>query len=217
MGEENYRDPVKKLLRLGDVRKFKDVPNYLTYGLKAEHIPDLIRMAIDEDLLWADSETKEVWGPIHAWRALGQLKAEEAIEPLLGLVAPLDEEGDDWVGEEMPNIFGNIGPAAIPALERYVPDTSFTCSVRIIAVRSLESIARKHPGSRDSVVAFLTRQLEKLEGGEDGESINAFLILSLVELKAVESAPEIEMAFLGNCVDEMVMGDWDVVKEELGL
>jgi HEAT repeat protein len=36
----------------------------------------------DEAPLWADQNSMEVWAPVHAWRALGQLRAEEAIKPL---------------------------------------------------------------------------------------------------------------------------------------
>src|SRR5438093_123369 len=76
----DYKDPVARLLTLGDARPVKTWPNYLELGLSREHVPELIRMATDDELNWADSESLEVWAPIHAWRALGQLRAEEAAE-----------------------------------------------------------------------------------------------------------------------------------------
>jgi hypothetical protein len=51
-----------------------------------DQVPELIRMALDEDLHWADTESAEVWAPLHAWRTLAQLRAEAAVEPLIGLL-----------------------------------------------------------------------------------------------------------------------------------
>ena len=51
MTTTSYPPPVDKLLALGDARDSKSHwPNYLVYGLGPEHIPDLIRMATDEEL-----------------------------------------------------------------------------------------------------------------------------------------------------------------------
>ena len=103
MGTESYAPPVDKLLTYGDGREIgenpKDWPQYLELGIGPEHISDLIRMATDEELRWAESDTLEVWAPIHAWRTLGALHAEEASEPLLSLLKEIDENDDDWVGE----------------------------------------------------------------------------------------------------------------------
>ena len=46
----------------------------------------------------------------HAWRALGQLRAIEAVEPLLAMQNRLDEERDDWYLGEFAEVFGQIGP-----------------------------------------------------------------------------------------------------------
>lgn len=44
----------------------------------------------------SESEGPEIWGPIHARRALGQLCAEPAIEPPLQLLNALVEIEHDW-------------------------------------------------------------------------------------------------------------------------
>lgn len=77
----SYPPPVDKLLTYGDCRNFRDWPDYLALGFTHEHVDDLIRMGTSEELNWADSDSPEVWAPIHAWRVLGQLKAEAAITP----------------------------------------------------------------------------------------------------------------------------------------
>lgn len=80
----SYPSPVDKLLTYGDARLGADSwPNYLELGFGPEHIPDLIRMATDEALNTAETEDMAVWVPTHAWRTLGQLRAEAAIKPLL--------------------------------------------------------------------------------------------------------------------------------------
>lgn len=94
-----YGPPVDQLLTYGEGQSVSpdDWPNYLALGLGPEHIPDLIRMATDEDLNWADSDSLEVWAPLHAWRTLGQFRAEAAVAPLLTLVGTLPD--NDWVME----------------------------------------------------------------------------------------------------------------------
>src|SRR6266487_3136405 len=219
MDTASYPAPIDKLLSYGDAGEVgenpKDWSQYLELGLGPEHIPDLIRMATDEELRWAESNSLEVWAPIHAWRALGALRAEAAIEPLLSLFKDIEENDDEWAMEELPEVYGMIGPAAIPALERYIDDTSHPTWPRVTARQCLEEIAKRHPESRDDCVAILTRQLERFE--ENDDELNAFLISSLVHLKALEAAPVMEQAFAADRVETFIMGDWDDVQVELGL
>jgi hypothetical protein len=214
MNTINYPQPVDKLLTLGDARNVRNWSDYLALGLGPEHIPDLIRMATDEEL-WADPESIEVWAPVHAWRALGQLRAEAVAEPLLGLLHRIDDDQSDWVGEEIPEVMGMIGPAAIPALATYLADSSRGLWARVAASASLSEIGQRHPASRADCVAVLTRQLERYE--ENDKTINADVIAALIELKAVETAPMMERAFAARRVDYSVSGDWEDVQIEMGL
>ncbi len=113
--------PVDKLLALGDCSKFREWPNYLELGLREEHITDLIRMATDEALHMADSESMEVWAPIHALRALGQLRAEAAIQPIIGLFNRT-KASDNYAVAGFFRVMGMIGPTAIPALAAFIAD-----------------------------------------------------------------------------------------------
>ncbi|HXG63891.1 MAG TPA: PBS lyase [Blastocatellia bacterium] len=213
MNTENYSPPVDKLLALGDPRDSREWPNYLEFGLTSEQIPDLIRMVTDKELNEAPGDSREVWAPLHAWRALGQLRAGAAIEPLMRLFH--EQEDDDWAGTELPTVFGMIGPPAIPSLAAYMADESRGMFPRISAVESLENIAKMHPDARAECVAIITRQLERFAQQEP--TFNAFLISSLVELGAVESASLIERAFAADSVDVSIGGDWDDVQVDLGL
>ena len=211
----SYAPPVDQLLTYGVGQSVSsdDWPNYLELGLGPEQIPELIRMATDEDLNWADSDSLEVWAPIHAWRALGQLRAEAAVEPLLSLFESLDES--DWVMEELPEVFAMIGPAALAALAAYIADVSIDEEARISAIPSVEQIGMRWPEARPACVALLMKQLERF--AENEPEVNGFLILGLVELHAAEAAPLIERAFAARRVDFMVMGDWEDVQVKLGL
>ena len=208
-----YPPPVDQLLALGDVRGDREWRDYPALGLGPEHVPALIRMATDHDLNEADEESDEVWAPLHAWRALGQLRAQAAIEPLLGQFEELDDS--DWFTEEMPEVFGLIGPVAIPALVAYLADEERGTYPRVTAVTCLQQIGQQYPEARDDCVAALTRQLEAFR--QNDPTLNAFLMLSLTKLQAVEAAPLMERAFAEETVDELVMGDWDDVQVELGL
>jgi hypothetical protein len=208
-----YSSPVSELLTLGDCRHFREWPNYLDLGLRSEHVPELIEMATDEELNWADSESLEVWAPVHAWRALGQLRAVPAVEPLLDLLHELEDS--DWVTEELPQVYGMIGREAIPALARYLNAASHGLWPRVTAAFSLERIAAADPSARDECVTVLSRQLERFT--KNDPTLNGFLIHYLVELRAVEEAPLMERAFAADRVDLSILGDWEDAQVGLGL
>jgi hypothetical protein len=120
-----YQDPIARLLDYGECYMAGGGPadlEWLDYvsdlGLTPEHVPDLIRLACDATLHTAEAEDPAVWAPTHAWRALGQLRAVEAVAPLLELLR--GHADDDWVDIELPYVFGLIGPGAIP----HVTDSS---------------------------------------------------------------------------------------------
>jgi len=213
MSKLNYAPPVDKLLTMGDCRDFRKWPDYLELGLNAEHIPDLIRMATDAKLNWADPASVEVWAPIHAWRALGQLRAAAAIEPLLNL---FDEMIDsDWIDETMPRVFGLIGPAAIPALSAFMAGTKHDMYARIAASTCLEHIGNRHRAAKPACAAAVAAELEKFAGHDP--TFNAFLISALIDLEASEFLPLINRVFMADRVDESVVGDRDDVRAEFGL
>ncbi len=216
---EAYAPPVDQLLSYGEAQMSEDWPDYLALGLEGEHIPDLIRMATDEALLGRGLGYENAWGPTHAWRALGQLRAETAIEPLLDLFHFIDDRQDEWMTEELPQVYGMIGAAAIPALSTYLADNSHGQHARIAAAASLEAIGIQHPEARDACIAALTRYLEQGSAGEvtSDPSLNGFVIRALIQLEAVESAPAIERVFADDAVDFLITGDWQDVQVDLGL
>jgi hypothetical protein len=212
---DSYQPPVSRLLEIGDPRE-RPNDDYLALGIGAEHIPELIRMAQDADLDNAGSDSAEVWAPVHARRALGRLRAEPAIQPLLGLLHRIDDEDDDWI-DDLSTVFGQIGPAALAPLEAYVASDQHPLHARGIASEGLVSVGKLHPASREAAVAALTHLLENFAEPGREPALNAFLISDLVELDAVEAAPLMQRAFAARVVAEDVIGDWQAVQVELGL
>jgi len=188
-------------------------PDYLALGIGSEHIPDLIRMATDEALEETDEESVAVWAPIHARRTLGLLQAEAAIEPLFSLFTGMYES--DWVTEELPEVFGMIGQAALPRLRATIADITTDEIVCIDAITCVEKIGIRWTEARSACVALLMEQLELFEINDP--EANGFLVSGLVELQAREAAPVIERAFASRCVDLTVMGNWEDVQVKLSL
>ena len=194
MSISDYQPPVAELLSYGDCRNYKEWPNYVQeLNLEEKHIPELIEMATDEELNQGDSDSPEVWSPVHAWRALGQLKASEALEPLLAL---LNNRDDDWISTDFPILCTLIGVEAIRDLEEFLADSSNHFYARSDAAESLKAISNQYPETRESNIAAIARELERFR--DNNPIFNGLLISTLVDLQAVETINLIEKAFKAN-------------------
>lgn len=219
MSTSTYTSPVNKLLSIGEPESVNPDhwPNYIELGLGPEDVSELIRMATDRQLRDLEEEVYEdqdpdFWAPIHAIRALSQLHAETAIEPLVNLLAELKD--DEWMFEEMPQVFGMVGPLAIPVLSAFLVDSSHDDYSRGYASESLAAIGKKYPESCLECIAALSKPLEAFE--ENDYELNSFLVTSLIDLKAIETLPLIQRAFEADRVDEFLV-DLDDVLVAFGL
>lgn len=176
-------------------------------------MPELLRICVDPDFNRASSDTQEAWAPVHAWRALGQLRANAAIVPLLDLLG--GDDVDDWAYDEIPEVLAMIGAPSLAELMGRLQDPTFGAWARVSVTSAMRDIARAEPEHRDGVVAALSKQLSKWYRQE--ETFNGFLISSLIDLRAIEALPLIEEAFGGNRVDLDVAGDWEDVQIEFGV
>lgn len=209
----DYRPPVAQLLALGDPFDGPDEISYRQLGLSEADVPELCRLVRAATLYDDAADDLEAYACVHAWRALGELRAEAAVDTLIGEFHHV--ETDDWVAEELPDILGKIGPGAIAALTAYLGDDSNETWARSIAISSLTAIAQSFPETRDRCVAILSDQLARF--AERDALLNALLIGELCTLDVVEAAPLMEQAFAAEAVDLMHMGDWEEVQIELGL
>lgn len=217
-----YSPPVDELLTLGRPDLEEEEVDYRSLGIGPEHIPELIRLLQDKELLVAaesvqDEDDPRWYAYIYAWRALGQLRAQEAIEPLLDMVAEnaVAEDWNDWILEELPSTIAQIGPQALPAVQARLRQISTDGRVSREYAHVLEQIAEKNPEIRAEAVAELCRMLET--AATNTSETNGFILAYLLELNAVEAWPAIERAFATGNIDESIAGDIDVAKWELGL
>jgi hypothetical protein len=204
----SYASPVNRLLSLGEPRR-NESRDYAALGLFADAVPELIRMATDEALNDGPQKSKLVWAPVHAWRALGQLRAPEAIAPLLTLFQRADDS-DDWVMSDLPEALALIGAPAIEPIASFLADSTRGEWARVTAADALGHIGQAHPELRAECVARLAKQLEKI--ADQPETVNTFVISALWDLRAVEAMPVIERAFASGRVDESVNGDLEDVQ-----
>lgn len=210
-----YQPPVADLLNYGKLKTTKrSWVDYVTeLGLTETHIPELIRMMTDEALWESDFEGSESWSVAHAWRALAQLQAVEAIAPFLSMFEKYED--DDWIRIDAPKVFELIGEAALPQLMEYLASNSYSEWTRFAIAEGIEHIAEYHPHSRENSVRVLVEQLEKY--AENGPHLNGMLVSALIELKVVKAAPLIERVYADKQIDDMVAGTWATVQVDLGL
>lgn len=216
-----YTGPVSKLLKLG--RPENPWYDYLTLGITSEDLPELIRLAQDNELRWLeqpddlldDEDLPDWYAQIHAWRALAQLKAEVAIQPLLRILRQIDDEDDDWLSSDAHRVFGMIGVAAIESLTNYLADENNPMYARSTTGSSLAEIGKIHPEARDRCINGIVVVLEKYETNDEG--LNGFLIGDLIDLDAVEQIDLIKKAFASERVDEFINGDVEDVQIDMGL
>ena len=216
MPDQNYSAPVAQLLSLGEP-DLEDWLNYESLGLQAEHIPELIRLVDDHALRWESPEDDPViYAAVHAWRALGQLKAEAAAPALVGLLEGVDTQWDEAASEELPEVFGRLGPACIPSLAEYLAkpyQENFWGAVT--AAEALVKIGELYPETKPECIQAISQQLEYYL--ENDATLNGFTISHLATLKASQAGALVERAFAAGKVDEGVMGDWEDYQVEVGL
>jgi len=210
----DYTGNAARLLSLGEIMGFGQWRDYLKLGLTSDDVPELLRMIDDESLYDLDLFGAEGWAPIHAWRALGQLRAAEAAEPLTRLLNRIETDDDDYAIEDIPTALAMIGAPAIAPLMTVVGDRDVSEYVRMAAIRAIAGAAQTDDEHRADVIRFLADVLDR---HEPERAINAYLVDALVGLRAVETAGSMEAAYQANVVALDLLGDWESVQVALGL
>jgi hypothetical protein len=184
--------PIARVLELGECQLRRDESKWRDYpalGLTEAHIPELIELATYEGTAETsprDEWEVKSWAQVHAWRALGQLKAAAAVQPLVDLLLRTNEEhGDEWIESEVPIALGMIGRAALLPLINLLLRESAGHFPRLCAADSLHCLAGRHPGLRLSVIHSLARQIERFETYE--AELNAFVAVFLMDLDEEQS------------------------------
>ncbi len=219
---------ISRLCEAENPRKFlewegQDGYYVTTCRISADDVPGLIDIALKwSDVDWTpnpipprtDEEIASLL-PVTAWRALADLQADAAVEPLLQLLRDCNDPHDEWLADDLPHFCSNIGEPAIQPLIPLAADPSLKEFVRTIALRSLGLVARNHPGTHERIVGCLTEIMAQAVEGH--RTFNSLLLEELVDLGAVQAAEPIERAFSRNLIDHGMVGDWEQVRRELGV
>lgn len=123
--DPSYSAPVAQLLELCEKPARQNPwPDYLALGLTREHVPELIRLLTDPDVQEYDEESaRGFWPPIHAWRALGQLQAEEALESIATLLQETGEDDEDDRASAVIRFSRYLGSGSLSKGNRHHPRT----------------------------------------------------------------------------------------------
>lgn len=212
-----YPAPVSDLLKLGRPALYAEKSaDYLALGLNSNHRSDLKALALDFNL-FCQGDEPDVYGPIHAWRALGQLGHPDDIAVLVKVLLVFDDT--DWASEELPEIFAQFGATALPALTELLADKTKIAQAgdwpRITAAECLPKIAKRHREARGECIRILTDQLK--QHAHNSPEFNGFLVSNLLDMEASESLPTLDAAYTAGHVDESICGDLQEVRAEFGL
>lgn len=104
-------------------------------------------MARDRGLYTADSESDEVWAPLHAFYALSELDVSAAVPELI----PLFDLDDDWLDTALPELLGKIGAPALEPIRAYLADRTRWIYGQAEACRALEKIAEQRAAALDDL------------------------------------------------------------------
>jgi len=204
---------VTQLLSLGG----GDVPrgdwiDYRAIGLTEADVPALVALMTDHRLN-VSPEPNEHWAPVHAWRALAQLSAVEAIQPLIDLRIELNN--DYWLGNEFSRVMAAIGPRALMPLTAMLRRDDLDPFIRGAMAEAIAEIGQTHMEVATPAADMLAEQLERFAG--QAAILNSLIIGSLIDLSAVRHADLIRRAMEEGPIDLRHQGDWEDVQIELGL
>ena len=170
-------------------------------------------MALDPALLDGDPDTAEVWAPVHAWRALGQLRAEASAAPLLDLLRV--PEMDDVAAGDLPEVFGMIGPSTLPLLANFLADRTNSEYGLAVGTSAVSTVGERTPACRDECIDILVRMLDPASGIDP--STSGFVASSLLDLKAVEAIDaRSAMRSRAGQSSPSIAGDLEDIELELG-
>ncbi len=217
--KNNYEKPVSELLEFGEA-DWTEWDDYSAFGFSQKHIPELIRLGKDRALIIGVDDAElgyaALWAPLHAWRALVQMQASEAIFPLLDVFDWTDEVDSDLISEGLSNAFQKFGSPVIEPLAMFLHEPYHKMWAYVSASEILGRIGVKHPETRDRVIEIITAALDEKYEHNDGD-INGYWISDLLDLKAVESYPVIKKAFDAKNVNLRIAGDLEDVELEFGM
>ena len=107
---------------------------YSHLDINKEDIAELIELACSLDLYYSDLE-EEYWIPVHAWRILCELDANEAVEPLISIFDKYEDDDCDILDIELPKVVASLSKGKhLKILSDILNDKSKNRNSRILAL-----------------------------------------------------------------------------------
>jgi hypothetical protein len=97
----------------------------------------------------------EWWAVTHATFLLGAIGGKDAAAPLVKSLFHAVKRENDWINEELPSIFGNLGPDALAPLKELAADRSWDWYLRNRVMCGLAALALKQPQLDKEIFAFI--------------------------------------------------------------
>jgi hypothetical protein len=210
-----YREELEKLFTLGKPEggnQQESWENYVReFSLNSDDIPSLIQIVLDNS--HEEFEEPKSWAAIHAWRALAQLKAKEAIPTFIEVLER--DVWEDWGWEDLPLILGQFGIDALEPVYQFALKHRGNFEIGLMTISTLEEIAKTDDKLIEPIKSMMMELLSEADKNDEG--VNGTIIGFLKDVKAYEALPLIEKAFAGDYVDTFVAGDWDDAQVAFGL
>ncbi len=91
------------------------------------------------------------WAVVHAVYLLGAISTADTVLPLLKSLRYAEACENDWITEELPSIFGRVGPAATEGLRKIATDLTSGWLARAVAFESLAAVTMLHPDGEEDI------------------------------------------------------------------
>jgi HEAT repeat protein len=176
--------PIRELGQDFSVHDWKDYRSVLP----PEELDEAYLLALLSDESFNDEPTESPlpWVPLHAWRALAQLHATSAIEPMVRIASSPD---DSHAYGDFTKFSAEIGESAIAPLQAILADRSRPELQRTVAAKGLGGIGCQATGAtRAGIVESLMDQIRNNPG--DGW-INGTAVAALVAMDERTVGPEV--------------------------
>ena len=194
-----YSPQTTALMRHESIGYGKKWPNFPElYQLTEKHVSELLFMTLDPDI-----EDEYPSAHTHAWRALGQLRAENAVPILLDQFA---DESSIYLDDVIVRVFAIIGSSAIPHLERIFDEYLGDEYPAILAVRCLEEIGSADSEARETCNSVLATLLGQYDEYDD--EFNGCVAAAMLTLKATGYQYLIEEAFKDGALSDFYV-NWE--------
>ena len=167
-------------------------------------VPDLERMVFDEGLLEGWPGESASWAPYHALHLLGYLKVHQVASQLKSL----SKLENDWLSDQLPSVWAQMGEAVIPTLWDLVDEESLTPEQRGLAAAGLQRVAQTNKKQRAEIVQGFVQRLNTPP--PYNAVVNAYIIFVLNRLHAKEARQAIASAFEQGKVDLDIIQPMDV-------